>query len=138
MIDAAIADSARLSRLLNAAIAPSWVEFPESLPYVKNKLAEDRGWEEWGTVLFVLEEPRTLVGMGGFMGAPSPDGMVEIGYSIAPDFRGRGLATAAARQLIVRAFASSRVRAVDAHTRPERNASTRVPGMPGTREPRRR
>lgn len=126
MIDAAIADSARLSRLLNAAIAPSWVEFPESLPYVKNKLAEDPDWEEWGTVFFVLEEPRTLVGMGGFKGAPSPDGTVEIGYSIAPDFRGQGLATAAARQLLRRAFASSRVWAVDAHTRPERNASTRV------------
>jgi nitronate monooxygenase len=126
MIDGAIADSSRLSRLLNAAIAPNWVAFPESLPYVKNKLAEDSGWEEWGTVFFVLQEPRTLIGMGGFMGAPSPDGTVEIGYSIAPDFRGRGLATAAARQLILRAFASSRVRAVDAHTRPERNASTRV------------
>ncbi len=54
------------------------------------------------------------------------EGVVEIGYAIASGFRGRGLATNAARTLIDRALEDERVRRVDAHTLAELNASTRV------------
>jgi [ribosomal protein S5]-alanine N-acetyltransferase len=63
--------------------------------------------------------------MGGFKGPPSA-GAVEIGYAIAPTLQRRGLATAAARQLVERAFADPNVGAVDAHTLAQRNASVRV------------
>jgi RimJ/RimL family protein N-acetyltransferase len=52
--------------------------------------------------------------------------VVEIGYAVAPRFRGRGLATDAVAQMVRRAFADPLVRAVDAHTLGEPNASTRV------------
>jgi len=80
----------------------------------------------WGAFFFVLDDPRTLVGLGGYKGGPSNEGGVEIGYAIAPAFRGRGLATAAVQQLVTRGFGDPQVRFIDAHTLAQANASTRV------------
>jgi [ribosomal protein S5]-alanine N-acetyltransferase len=76
--------------------------------------------------LFVLDEPRTLVGLGGYKGVPSSESVVEIRYAIAPAFRGRGLATVAVQRMAARGFADPRVRFIDAHTLAYPNASTRV------------
>jgi len=126
LIDAAIDDPVRLGQLLRAEVADDWPGFPESLSGLRNAYSAGRDGYAWGTVLFVLEEPRTLVGMGGYKGDPTPEGVVEIGYAIAPAFQGRGLATEGAGQLIRQAFADPRVRAVDAHTLAAANPSTRV------------
>jgi ribosomal-protein-alanine N-acetyltransferase len=117
-------DASALSGLLSAEVAPGWEGFPEALPVLREQLARTPG-SPWGTSLFVLGSPRTLVGMGGFKGPPH-EGAVEIGYAIAPSHRGRGLATEAARTLAELAFADARVAAVDAHTLGHHNASTRV------------
>ena len=80
----------------------------------------------WGPHLFVVDEPRTLVGWGGFKGPPDDDGAVEIGYAIAPAWRGRGVATDAVWALLRAAWAAPEVRRVLANTLPEPNASVRV------------
>jgi len=67
-----------------------------------------------------------LVGLGGFKSVPDSQRTVEIGYSVAPSYQGKGFATSAARQLIEIALASKLVSCVCAHTLAERNASTRV------------
>ena len=77
-------------------------------------------------MFFIEPDVSTLVGFGGFKGSPSVEGVVEIGYSIAPAFRGRGLATDAVAQMVQRAFSDPAVRAVDAHTLGHDNPSTRV------------
>jgi RimJ/RimL family protein N-acetyltransferase len=75
---------------------------------------------------FLADSGARLVGSGGFVGPPQ-NGVVEIGYEIAPEFRGRGLATAAARAMIGKAKASSsRISTIVAHTLPDHNASTSV------------
>jgi RimJ/RimL family protein N-acetyltransferase len=66
-----------------------------------------------------------VIGMCGFTGPPDSDGAVEIAYSIAPAYQGKGYATEAARALIDYA-SNGRVRTVCAHTLAEVNASTRV------------
>jgi RimJ/RimL family protein N-acetyltransferase len=66
------------------------------------------------------------VGQAGFTKPPAADGVVEIAYSVAPAYQGKGLATEAAQALVAFAFSSGRVRVVRAHTLPEANASTRV------------
>jgi RimJ/RimL family protein N-acetyltransferase len=68
----------------------------------------------------------TVMGMCGFKGPPDPDGVVEIAYSVAPGYQGKGYATEAAEALTTYAFNSGRVRVVRAHTLPEPNASRRV------------
>jgi ribosomal-protein-alanine N-acetyltransferase len=67
-----------------------------------------------------------VIGMCGFTGPPTPDGAVEIAYSIAPGYEGKGYATEAAAALIDFACKNGRVRTIRADTRPETNASTRV------------
>ena len=52
--------------------------------------------------------------------------MVEIAYGVVLDHQGKGYATEAAEALTAFAFSSGKVCVVRAHTRPERNASTRV------------
>ena len=126
LLDAAIEDNARLERLLGATVADGWAGFPESLPGLRSSYRPGTPGSVWGTVLFVLDQPPTLVGLGGYKGGPSTEGVVEIGYAIAPAFRGRGLATSAVRQLIQRAFADPAIHAVDAHTLAHPNPSTRV------------
>ena len=76
--------------------------------------------------LLVHRDSDIVVGKSGFKGPPAPDGVVEIAYSVVPDFQGKGYATEAAQALVAYAFSSGRVRVVRAHTLPESNASTRV------------
>lgn len=52
--------------------------------------------------------------------------MVEIAYSIAPEYQGKGYATEAAAALIAIARREPAVQLICAHTLAERNASTRV------------
>lgn len=73
---------------------------------------------------FFLADDR-LVGSGGFVGSPR-DGFVEIGYELAPEFRGCGLGIAAARALVEKASADSTVTAIIANTLAHDNPSTGV------------
>ncbi len=73
----------------------------------------------WSFYYFVLPKPagRTLVGLGGFKGAPT-DGAVEIGYSVVGSFQRRGFASEAVRGFVRFAFADRRVERVIAETLP--------------------
>jgi [ribosomal protein S5]-alanine N-acetyltransferase len=89
--------------------------------------AERAGWGLWYCIL--LKEPpgeRTLGGIAGYKGTPSPDGQVEIGYGILKEFRRAGYATEAAQALIERAFSNPHVGTVIAETYPELLASIGV------------
>ena len=74
----------------------------------------------------VHRQENLLIGLCGFTGPPDPDGAVEIAYSIAPNYQGKGYATEAAIAIVDYALNSDRVKTVCAHTLPEFNASTRV------------
>ncbi len=74
----------------------------------------------------VHPESDAVIGCVGFKGPPDENGVVEIAYSIAPGFQGRGLATEATEALTAFAFDCDRVRLVRAHTLPTTNASMRV------------
>jgi ribosomal-protein-alanine N-acetyltransferase len=67
-----------------------------------------------------------VIGMCGFTGPTTVDGAVEIAYSIAPGYEGRGYATETAAALADYASRSGRVTTIRAHTLPKVNASTRV------------
>jgi len=119
LLDAALGDRAVLARRLDGDVADGWAVFPQALQHARDSLAADPAAARWGTRLFVVEAPRTLVGWGGFKGPPDWNGAVEIGYAIAPAWEGRGLATAAAGALVAEAWATPEVRAVQAHTLPD-------------------
>ena len=126
LLSAALEGRGALERLLGVSVAEGWEGFPEALPVLRAAYEGNPEGHPWGSSFFIELEVHTLVGFGGFKGPPSPDGVVEVGYAIAPAFRGRGLATDAVIQLVQRAFADAAVRAVDAYTLGHDNPSTGV------------
>lgn len=67
-----------------------------------------------------------MIGMCGFAAPPDSDGVVEIGYGIAPSYQGKGYASEAAQALVDFASRDPRVRMIRAHTLMQTSASSRV------------
>lgn len=114
-----------LTAVLGFRIPAGWPEYPWVIEFTLKALREQPGQAEWWMYYFLDRQLGFLVGSGGYKGPPR-GGTVEIGYEIAPGFRGRGYATAAAGQLVERAFNSVEVAAVEARTLPCPNASVTV------------
>ncbi|MFD1467794.1 GNAT family N-acetyltransferase [Hymenobacter caeli] len=85
------------------------------------------GWYNWYALRKPAgDAPRTLVGSGGFMGPPDAAGTAEIGYSVAAEWRGQGLATELVGGLVQQAAATGLVRRLVAHARADNPASQQV------------
>jgi RimJ/RimL family protein N-acetyltransferase len=132
LIRAALESEAALAAGLGAAVPPTWPpEYvdPAALQFAHDRLAEDEGQAGWWFYFVVLaKDPadRTLIGVAGYKGPPSPDGTVEVGYAIVPDRQRRGYASEAVRGLLEQAFAVPAVRRVVAETLPQLVASIGV------------
>jgi ribosomal-protein-alanine N-acetyltransferase len=119
-------DRALFGELIGSPVPDGWPEFPEAIAYTlehaQNTPERDRSWS---MQFFIDDATGRLLGSGGFA-TPPADRTVEIGYEIAPDFRGKGFGTAAARALVRLAVASGEVDNVVAHTLRGPNPSTGV------------
>ena len=92
------------------------------MEHLQNAPEADR---PWSMQFFIDAATGRLLGSGGFSAAPV-ERAVEIGYEVAPEFRGQGYGVAAARALVEHAVASGEVDQVVAHTLPGPNPSTGV------------
>jgi RimJ/RimL family protein N-acetyltransferase len=127
ILEQAINGNYQLSRLLKVNIAPEWTEFGVgALRYALERVSSGADQAGWWTYLPILHSDNTLIGSGGYKGRPSMTGEVEIGYEIAPRYRGRGLATEMAGRLITHAFTNPDVSSIAAHTLAGENASVSV------------
>lgn len=125
---------AELGGLLHAAVPPSWppgLYDRDAMEFFRTRLVEGGpaavGWYGWYAVLRAeTDRPATLVAGCGYFGPPGEDGIVEIGYSAAPEFRGRGYTTECVQALTARALRSPDVRAVVAEAHAENAASLKV------------
>ena len=119
-------DRTVFGELIGSPAPDGWPEFPEAidftLTYLRDASDADRAWS---MQFFVDHANGLLVGSGGFA-APPVDRTVEIGYEVAPEFRGHGFGTAAARALVECAVASGDIDHVIANTLPGPNPSTGV------------
>ena len=96
LADADDNDKTRFAELLHAQVPPEWP--PESLrkclPHYYHAL---RLWPAWRWRLWyaIAREPsgNTLCGAVSFMNPVGLPGIAEVGYSLLPEFQGRGLAT---------------------------------------------
>ena len=111
-------DRAAFADLLGAVVPEAWPPetVVDALPLFLGWLeaAPDRvGWFGWYALLPRHAAPRALVlvGGGGFLGPPQ-DGVVQMGYSVLPEFQRRGYATEMVRGLATWAFVQPDV---DAH-----------------------
>lgn len=126
ILQSAIDGDETLSRKLNAAVADDWTEFgPMAFQFALDMLLKDPDECLWLTYFPVIIDGHVLIGSGGYKGKPS-EGIVEIGYEIAPAYRNRGYATEYCMALINNAFQHPAVKMVIAHTLGHENPSTSV------------
>lgn len=98
------------------SVAEGFPVAPEIYPLIEERTREEPaqvGWLGWAAI---LRDGGELVGDGGFHGPPDAHGAVEIGYSVAPAWRGRGLAREMVAALLEWSFAHEAVHTVEAET----------------------
>lgn len=125
-LDALIQGADAFHAAFGLQVVDDYLPFEGALQYMLNLLRSSQVWHPWLPYLFVFPADKALVGFGGFKSVPNSSRVVEIGYSVAPAYQGRGFATSATCQLINIAAASRLVDKVCAHTLAARSASTTV------------
>lgn len=126
LLTALTEDRDRFVELVGSPIPDGWPEFPEAIGFTLEHLRDaPEADRRWSMQLFLEGGSGRFIGSGGYA-APPADRVVEIGYEVAPEFRGRGLGAAAARALVEGAVGTGEVDHVIAHTLPGPNPSTGV------------
>lgn len=132
-LEAELESPRRLEAMLGAQAPEGWPPGEYDRPaieFFRDRLAENpaaEGWYGWYAIERAAGgEPNVLVGAGGYFGPPGADGVVEVGYSILPDFRGKGYATEIVRALVARAFETPGIARVIAHAFPSNAGSIKV------------
>src|SRR5688500_6745383 len=103
------------------------------MPMVVEGRRKDPFSAEWMRLIAHTAD-RTVIGDIGFIEPPDAEGNVEFGYSIVPEYRGKGYATEAARAIIEWAFKQLGVKRVTADCLNDNYASIRVLEKAGMRQ----
>ncbi|RYG55769.1 N-acetyltransferase [bacterium] len=95
------------SEILGFDLPPNWPIKRSTFERRKRQLVEDPSFGPWSLRAIVRGDDGAVIGQIGFQSPPGPEylqeyapGGVEIGYSILPEFQGRGYASEACRELI--------------------------------------
>ncbi len=123
-LDALAAGDLERARTLTDAPLDPWLISDEAIGTWRHRAAQVVGAPQdlpWVTGLLVVDG--ACVGKAGFHAAPTPEGMVEIGYAVVPSLRRRGHARAALALLVTRAHAEPGVRVLRATVSPDNVAS---------------
>jgi RimJ/RimL family protein N-acetyltransferase len=127
-------DRVRFETLLGARAPVEFVPPPETadvLDWFRTAIEEDPGIRPWFFRWVVDHEAGVLVGSVGFAGYPNDECAVLLGYSVYPEFEGRGYASEAARRMTEWALVQPGVNAVKATIFPDHPASQRVAANAG-------
>ena len=130
LAEAELRDKGEFSKLLRARVPEEWP--PETLldvrPLFRDNLRTHPEWEGWIAwyAVDLRSDDRVLCGSGGFKGPANDAGMVEIGYSILPQFQGLGFASEMVIALTGWAETKPEVNCVEAETAHDNIASQRV------------
>ena len=127
---AEIEDKAKFAKLLGALVPETWPpdNLRDVLGYFYALYKEHPEWEGWLTwyAVRIDEDCPILCGGVGFKGPPDKRGMVEIGYSVLPEFEGQGLTTEMVGGIVQWAKQQPQVRHIEAETNTDNRASIRV------------
>jgi len=79
-----------LETLLQVNVSENWTKFGvEALQYSLDKLALGENEHGWWTYFPIHKKDNKLIGSGGYKGQPNSEGIVELGYEIAAEYRKR-------------------------------------------------
>jgi ribosomal-protein-alanine N-acetyltransferase len=100
-------------------LPPTFLDHESLWGYRIAQVREDPGVLRWLVRAIIDSDSQEIVGHAGFHGPPDDNGMVEIGYTIEPDFRRRGYARATVAALIEYAANDPTVTTVRASISPD-------------------
>jgi len=127
---AEIEDRVEFAKLLGALVPETWPPdiLRDVLGYFHGLYKEHPGWEGWLAwyAIRIDNDHPILCGSTGFKGPPDKRGMVEIGYSVLPEFQRRGLATEMVAGIMQWAKHQPGVKQIEAETDINNKASIRV------------
>lgn len=127
---AEIEDKAEFAKLLGALVPETWPpdNLRDVLGYFYALYEEHPEWEGWLTwyAVRIDSDYPILCGGVGFKGPPDKRGMVEIGYSVLPEFERQGLATEMVAGMVQWAKQQPQMKHVEAETNIDNKASIRV------------
>lgn len=130
-------EHSRAGELMNVVVPNGWPNDPDAIAGLSWHLkAIERDSNEllWRIRLIVLRSNRTVIGSINLKGPPDRDGVVEIGWGITQDYRGRGIATKATEAVIQWAFSQPGVKRVIAMIPNDNIKSERVAQRLGMRQ----
>ena len=117
-----------LTSRLQINISKNWPleDIKDALPVFLQWLKDGTSSLGFGMWLMILKEENIVIGGTGFVCNPDENGVIELGYSIAPEFRGRKLTTEACKGLIQWAFGQEKVKTIIAKCEKQNIASIKV------------
>ena len=134
LCEAEVAGPAAVARVLGVSVPDEWppaVFEADDVERVRRQLTGELPIDGW-ILHYVLRRAPThaagsvLIGVAGYIGHPTSEGVVEIGYAILAEHQRHGYATEAVTALIDRALANPSVRVVVATTYDTLQPSIRV------------
>lgn len=127
MIKALLEGAKELEKMIGYAVPADYPMdvYKQFFPYKIDrfsKLPEENKWEG----LIIDSETATVIGDIGYKRGPNDKGEIDLGYSILPDYQGRGFATEAAAGMVAWGLKQPGVEKIIATCSPENKASIRV------------
>jgi ribosomal-protein-alanine N-acetyltransferase len=127
---AEIEDRVEFAKILGAFVPETWPtdNLRDTAGYFYGLYKEHPEWESWLTWYAIRTDNDypILCGGIGFKGPPDERGMVEIGYSVLPEFQAQGLATEMVAGIVQWAKHLPEIRRIEAETNIDNGASIRV------------
>ena len=119
-------------RVFGHRVVEGYIEYPDVLPYSLNQALHFPDYQHWWLPYLIIHlADAALVGVCGYKGPPDDDGVVEIGYGIAPVYQGKGLGKEIVAALKAHALVQPGVSMIRAHTLPQPGPSAAILGMGG-------
>ena len=114
-------------KMIGAEVPAEWVEDVESpMHFRRLQMEDDPSTQPWLLRAIVLRDQGKVVGHINFHAPPGTQGWVEIGYSILPAYRRRGIATEATLAMFEWAARHHGVRRFRASISPTNEPSLRM------------
>lgn len=117
-------------------ISSEWLELEtyNYLDIIRSFLSEDYEPDGFYTWAIIEKTSKKMIGDIGFKGAPNQIGIIDVGYSVVPQFRGKGYATEALKAIAGWAFSLDNVKRISADCAEGNIASVHVLKNAGFRD----
>ena len=110
---------------MGADMVDGWLAFPESIDQAAKLLQEHSQNLRWGMHLVLHKADNKIIGTAGYNGMADEDGLVEMGYAIAPSYKNKNIEREIVKGLVSNAFEWAVVNMIDAYTLARANESGR-------------